>query len=97
MDLCKTIKRVRFINRNFTVQQQKTKLYCKTFLSSDSDLSILNEIANNINSSDETLQLMAFQMYRKLGRERNIVNDMIKGDILSRCIELLDSDKYVPI
>ncbi|KAG5307630.1 IMPA3 protein, partial [Pseudoatta argentina] len=88
MDVCRTVKEIRWIKRDLKVL--KDLFHANRVLSSD--LSVLNEIANNINSSDETLQLTAFQMYRKLGRERNTVNDMIKGGILSRCIELLDSD-----
>ncbi|EGI68539.1 PREDICTED: uncharacterized protein LOC105143168 [Acromyrmex echinatior] len=88
MDMCRTVKEIRWIRRDLKVL--KELFHANQVLSSD--LSVLNEIANNINSSDETLQLTAFQMYRKLGRERNTVNDMIKGGILSRCIEFLDSD-----
>ncbi|KAG5338964.1 IMA5 protein, partial [Acromyrmex heyeri] len=89
MDVCRNVKEIRWIKRDLKVLKE---LFHVNRVLSSSDLSVLNEIANNINSSDETLQLTAFQMYTKLGRERNTVNDMIKGGILSRCIELLDSD-----
>ncbi|XP_018377927.1 PREDICTED: importin subunit alpha-like [Trachymyrmex cornetzi] len=90
IELCETISKDRLLKRNFGVQQELFDLMFKTSL--PLDLSVLDKIANNINSSDETLQLMAIQTYRKLGRERNTVNDMIKGGIVSRCIKLLDSD-----
>ncbi|KYN35444.1 Importin subunit alpha [Trachymyrmex septentrionalis] len=90
MELCKTIKEVRLTKRNFDIEQELFDLMYKT--SPDFDLTELDEIADNINSSDETLQLIGIQTYRKLGRQRKTVNNMLFGDILSRCIEFLDSD-----
>jgi len=83
--------------RNLDTEQELPDLSNKVVLSPTSALSI-DEIVNYINSSDETLQLLAIQTCRKLlSRERNPpINDMIKNGIVPRCIKLLDSDhKYV--
>ncbi|KYM94635.1 Importin subunit alpha-2 [Cyphomyrmex costatus] len=63
----------------------------KTSISYPSGLSV-DEIVNYINSSDEMLQLQAIQSYERLGEEKNFVNDMIKRGIVSRYIELLESN-----
>lgn len=84
--------------RNLDMSNQElSDLSNKAAVSSPSALSI-DEIVNHINSSDESLQLLAVQTCRKLlSRERNPpINDIIEGGIVPRCIELLDNDdKYV--
>lgn len=83
--------------RNLNTEQELLNLSNKAALSPTSTLS-MDDIVNHINSSDETLQLLAIQTCRKLlSREKNPpINDMIKGGIVPRCINLLDSDhKYV--
>ncbi|XP_071578654.1 importin subunit alpha [Temnothorax nylanderi] len=78
--------------------QELTNLGDKAALSPTSALSI-DEIVNHINLPDETSQLLAIQTCRKLlSREKNPpINDMIKGGIVPRCIELLDSDHNIPL
>ncbi|XP_018299938.1 importin subunit alpha [Mycetomoellerius zeteki] len=85
--------------RNLDMSNQElSDLSNKAAVSSPSALSI-DEIVNHINSSDESLQLLAVQTCRKLlSRERNPpINDIIEGGIVPRCIELLDNDDNIAL
>lgn len=83
--------------RNLNTEQGLLNLSNKAALSPTSTLS-MDDIINHINSSDETLQLLAIQTCRKLlSQDKNPpINDMIESGIVPHCINLLDCDhKYV--
>ncbi|XP_011706521.1 PREDICTED: importin subunit alpha [Wasmannia auropunctata] len=84
--------------RNLDTKQELPDLSNEAEHSPTTALSI-DEIVNYINSSDETLQLLAIQTCRKLlSREKNPpINDMIEGGVVPRCIKLLDSDHNIPL
>ncbi|KYM97419.1 Importin subunit alpha-1, partial [Cyphomyrmex costatus] len=89
VELCKLIREDRLFNINLRLEF--IDLMKKTSISYPSGLSV-DEIVNYINSSDEMLHLQAIQSYERLGEEKNSVNDMIKLGIVSRYIELLESN-----
>ncbi|XP_018400896.1 PREDICTED: importin subunit alpha-1-like [Cyphomyrmex costatus] len=97
VELCKAIREDRLLKHNLGTKQEENidrETYKKlTYKAAISPPLCVDEIVNYINSSEETLQLRAIQSYERLGEEKNSVNDMIKGGIISRCIELLDSNK----
>ncbi|KYM97417.1 Importin subunit alpha-1, partial [Cyphomyrmex costatus] len=96
VELCKAIREDRLLKHNLGTKQEENidrETYKKlTYKAAISPPLCVDEIVNYINSSEETLQLRAIQSYERLGEEKNSVNDMIKGGIISRCIELLDSN-----
>ncbi|XP_020294570.1 importin subunit alpha-1 [Pseudomyrmex gracilis] len=78
--------------------EQETSTSPKKPISPTFSVSV-DELVERIYSQDETTQLQATQICRKLlSREKNPpINDIIESGIIPRCVELLDRDHNVPL